>query len=40
MATVMQGENSLSNVIKQVIWGLQNVEEKVRRFSLLDLIKH
>ena len=40
MAKVMRSENSLSDVIKQVIRGIQNIEQKVRRFSLLDPIEH
>ncbi len=40
MAKFMRSENSLSDVIKQVIRGIQNVEQKVRRFSLLDPIEH
>lgn len=40
IAKVMRSENSLSNMIKQVIRGIQNVEQKVRRFSLLNLIEH
>ena len=40
MAKVMHSENSLSDVIEQIIRGIQEIEQKVRRFSLLDLIKH
>lgn len=36
----MCSENILSDVIKQVMWGIQNVEQKVRRFSLLDPFEH
>lgn len=36
----MRSENSLSEVIKQIIRGIQNVEQKVRRFSHLNPIEH
>ena len=36
----MRSENSLANVIKQIGRGIQNVEQKVRRFRLLDPIEH
>ena len=38
--TVVLGENLLSDVIKQVFRGIQNVEQKMRRLSVLDPIEH
>lgn len=40
MAKVMRRENPPSDMIKQVIRGIQNIEQKVRGFSLLDPIEH
>lgn len=40
MAKVMRSEHSLSDVVEQVIRRIQKIEQEVRRFRLLDSIKH